>query len=92
MIKTDNSKVNYNLIEENKKLKERINQLEKQITLFKSFLQKVVQETDVGDLTWQTRDEANDLVSTFFCEDEDLEYSSKKCKKQCLGCNWIENL
>jgi len=28
----------------------------------------------------------------FFCEDEDLEYSSKKCKKQCSGCKWIENL
>ena len=28
----------------------------------------------------------------FFCEDEDLEYSSKKCKEQCSGCNWIENL
>ena len=28
----------------------------------------------------------------FFCEDMDLEYSSKKCKKQCSGCKWIENL
>ena len=28
----------------------------------------------------------------FFCEYEDLEYSSKKCKKQCSGCKWIENL
>jgi hypothetical protein len=28
----------------------------------------------------------------FFCEDEDLEYSSKKCKEQCDGCKWIENL
>lgn len=28
----------------------------------------------------------------FFCEDEDLEYSSKKCKEQCSGCKWIENL
>ena len=28
----------------------------------------------------------------FFCEDEDLEYSSKKCKEQCNGCKWIENL
>ena len=33
-----------------------------------------------------------DVVSAFFCEDEDLEYSSKKCKKQCSGCKWIENL
>ncbi len=28
----------------------------------------------------------------FFCEDEDLEYSSKKCKEQCSGCKWIESL
>lgn len=28
----------------------------------------------------------------FFCEDEDLEYSSKKCNEQCIGCKWIENL
>jgi len=28
----------------------------------------------------------------FFCEDEDLEYSSKKCKEQCSGCKWIEKL
>jgi hypothetical protein len=28
----------------------------------------------------------------FFCEYEDLEYSSKKCKEQCDGCKWIENL
>ena len=28
----------------------------------------------------------------FFCEDEDLEYSSKKCKEQCSGCKFIENL
>ena len=28
----------------------------------------------------------------FFCEDEDLKYSSKKCKEQCNGCKWIENL
>ena len=33
-----------------------------------------------------------DVVSTFFCEDEDLEYSSEKCKEQCSGCKWIENL
>jgi len=33
-----------------------------------------------------------DVVSTFFCEDEDLKYSSKKCKEQCSGCKWIENL
>ena len=34
----------------------------------------------------------SDIVSEFFCEDEDLEYSSKKCKEQCDGCKWIENL
>ena len=28
----------------------------------------------------------------FFCEDEDLQYSSKKCKEQCRGCKWIEKL
>ncbi len=28
----------------------------------------------------------------FFCEDEGLEYSSKKCKEQCSGCKWIESL
>lgn len=28
----------------------------------------------------------------FFCEDEDLGYSSKKCKEQCSGCKWIESL
>ena len=28
----------------------------------------------------------------FFCEYEDLGYSSKKCKEQCSGCKWIENL
>jgi len=33
VINTDNSKVNYNLIEENKKLKLRIEELEKQLTL-----------------------------------------------------------
>ena len=33
-----------------------------------------------------------DVVGTFFCEDEDLKYTSKKCKKQCDGCKWIENL
>jgi len=32
------------------------------------------------------------VVSTFFCKDEDLQYSSKKCKEQCSGCKWIENL
>lgn len=35
--------------------------------LFKSFLQKVVQETDVGDLTWQTRDEAKELLKLLNC-------------------------
>jgi hypothetical protein len=34
----------------------------------------------------------NDVVSEFFCELEDLQYSSKKCKEQCDGCKWIENL
>jgi len=33
-----------------------------------------------------------DVVSTFFCEDEDLKYSSKKCKEQCDSCKWIENI
>ena len=33
-----------------------------------------------------------DVVSEFFCELEDLQYSSKKCKEQCDGCKWIENL
>jgi hypothetical protein len=33
-----------------------------------------------------------DVVGTFFCEDEDLKYTSKKCKEQCDGCKWIENL
>jgi len=28
----------------------------------------------------------------FFCEDEDLQYSSKKCKEQCSSCKWIEKL
>lgn len=32
------------------------------------------------------------VVSTFFCEDDILEYSSKKCKEQCSGCKFIENL
>jgi len=35
--------------------------------LFKSFLQKVVQETEVGDLTWQTRDEAKELLKLLNC-------------------------
>ncbi len=33
--------------------------------LFKSFLEKVVEETEVGDLTWQTRDEAKELLKLF---------------------------
>ena len=32
------------------------------------------------------------VVSEFFCELEDLQYYSKKCKEQCDGCKWIENL
>ena len=35
--------------------------------LFKSFLEKVVEETEVGDLTWQTRDEAKELLKLFNC-------------------------
>jgi len=35
--------------------------------LFKSFLEKVVEETEVGDLTWQTRDEAKKLLKLFNC-------------------------
>jgi predicted nucleic acid-binding protein len=35
--------------------------------LFKSFLEKVVEETEVGDLTWQTRDEAKKLTKLFNC-------------------------
>jgi hypothetical protein len=39
----------------------------RQRELFKSFLEKVVEETEVGDLTWQTRDEAKELLKLFNC-------------------------
>lgn len=35
--------------------------------LFKSFLEKVVEETEVVDLTWQTREEAKELLKLFNC-------------------------
>ena len=38
-----------------------------QSELFKSFLEKVVEETEVGDLTWQTRDEAKEILKLFNC-------------------------
>ena len=30
------------------------------------------------------------VMSTFFCEDEDLGYQTEKCTKQCDGCSFIE--
>jgi len=30
------------------------------------------------------------VVSAFYCEDEDLDYQTKKCTKQCDGCSFIE--
>ena len=32
-----------------------------------------------------------DVVSGFFCEDENLESYSIKCKEQCDGCKWVDN-
>ena len=37
-----------------------------QSELFKSFLEKVVEETYSGDLTWQTREEAKELLKLFY--------------------------
>ena len=34
--------------------------------LFKGFLEKVVEETYSGDLTWQTREEAKELLKLFY--------------------------
>ena len=57
-----------------KKLKE-VQDLVKKLTLtdvsqqrelFKGFLEKVVEETYSGDLTWQTREEAKDLLKLFY--------------------------
>jgi hypothetical protein len=59
--------------------------------LYESTLSEVYsEETLLKDLKQQLT--LTDVVSTFFCEDEDLQYSSKKCNKQCSGCNWIESL
>ena len=45
----------------------RLHNVSQQLELFKSFLEKVVEETEVGDLTWQTRDEAKELLKLFNC-------------------------
>ena len=37
-----------------------------QSELFKGFLEKVVEETYSGDLTWQTREEAKELLKLFY--------------------------
>jgi len=47
-------------------------------TLFESVLDEAINDTH--------------CCTEFFCEDNDLKYSSKKCKEQCSGCKWIENL
>jgi len=44
-----------------------LHNVSQQRELFKSFLEKVVEETEVGDLTWQTRDEAKELLKLFNC-------------------------
>lgn len=44
-----------------------LHNVSQQRKLFKSFLEKVVKETEVGDLTWQTRDEAKELLKIFNC-------------------------
>jgi 3-dehydroquinate synthase class II len=53
---------------------------------------KINQANDLIEKHVQEQLRLYGVVSEFFCEDEDLEYSSKKCKEQCDGCKWIENL
>ena len=50
---------------------------------------------DVIDALRRLQDRINELtipvvVSTFFCEDEDLGHQTEKCNKQCDACSWIE--
>ena len=56
----------YGLLEVRKKLLDLFN-VSQRSELFKGFLEKVVKETYTGDLTWQTRDEAKELLKLFNC-------------------------
>ena len=73
MIKTDNSKVNYNLISENKKLKERINQLEKN-ALKEQLINKLLHLGSTIEIcnSSKTSKKAKELAHTLL--DEYLEY------------------